>query len=713
LAFHIRLAKVAHMTNQFNQNRLAEATSPYLQQHKDNPVHWQPWEASVFDEARRRQVPVLLSVGYAACHWCHVMAHESFEDDEVAALMNAHYVCIKLDREERPDLDDIYMTALSMMGEQGGWPLTMFLDAQARPFWGGTYFPKLPQYGRPGFLQILQELSRLYTQEPERIAKNAQALADGLTTRARADARGDMPADLPNRAAQNLLQHIDLELGGLSGAPKFPQPFLYQFLGQQAQLHGDGALHEAVRFSLSKICAGGLYDHIGGGFARYSVDAQWLVPHFEKMLYDNGLLLQLMCWVYRQQPDLLLARRISDTIAWLQNEMQVEGGAFAASLDADTEGEEGLFYVWSKTEIEDLLGDQAPAFLAAYDITQDGNFEGRNIPNRLHVTQSQKDDQPDGQESEVAFDAARAILLKARNQRVRPGRDDKVLADWNAMAIIGLADAAALFDRADWAALAVTAFDGMRQALATADGGLAHSARNSRQLDLCLASDLAFAASAACSLAELTGDAGYVASAEGWMAILEAGYKDPERGGYFANPADTPGLLVRNRPAQDNASPSANAAALEALAKLAGLTGKPAYRQRAQNLFVSLSGLLANQYPSMTSFLLAKMGLDYGVSIVLIASSNTDLGADLNAEFTALKRAAIQHPILGKQVFHLSADQALPDDHPAHAKTALGGAATAYICPGLTCLEPVQTADALRAALDGLIQQRQASLSPL
>ncbi|MDC0148712.1 thioredoxin domain-containing protein [Alphaproteobacteria bacterium] len=692
------------MTNQFNQNRLADATSPYLQQHKDNPVHWQPWEAAVFDEARRRNVPVLLSVGYAACHWCHVMAHESFEDEGVAALMNAHYVCIKLDREERPDLDDIYMTALSMMGQQGGWPLTMFLDAEARPFWGGTYFPKLPQYGRPGFMQILQELSRLYTQEPERIAKNAQTLADGLTTRARADARGDMPADLPTRAAQSLLLHIDLELGGLSGAPKFPQPFLYQFLGQQAQLHGDAALSEAVRISVSKMCAGGLYDHVGGGFARYSVDAQWLVPHFEKMLYDNALMLQLMCWVYSQRPDPVLARRISDTVTWLKDEMQLEGGAFAASLDADTEGEEGLFYVWSKSEIDDLLGDQASAFLAAYNVTQDGNFEGRNIPNRLHVA--------DDFESEVELDAARAILLKARNQRVRPGRDDKVLADWNAMAIIGLSDAAALFDRADWAALAVTAFDGMRQALSTPEGGLVHSARNGRQLDLSLASDLALGASAACKLAERTGDMTYLATAEGWMAILEAGYKDPERGGYFANQADTPGLLVRNRPAQDNASPSANAAALDALAQLAGLTGKPAYRQRAQNLFIALSGMLAKQYPSMTSFLLAKMNLDHGVSIVLIAGQAGDQG-EQDADFVALRRAAIEHPILGKQVYTVHPGQELPLDHPAHAKTALNGAATAYICPGLTCLEPVQTADALRAALDGLIQQRQASLSSL
>ncbi len=691
------------MTNQFNQNRLAEATSPYLQQHKDNPVHWQPWEQAVFDEARRRNVPVLLSVGYAACHWCHVMAHESFEDDEVAALMNAHYVCIKLDREERPDLDDIYMTALSMMGEQGGWPLTMFLDAEARPFWGGTYFPKLPHYGRPGFMQILQELSRLYTQEPARIAKNAQTLADGLSARARADARGDMPADLPRRAAQSMSAHIDRSLGGLAGAPKFPQPFLYQFLAAQAQLLGDDDITEAVRFSLSRMCAGGLYDHIGGGFARYSVDAEWLVPHFEKMLYDNALLIQLMCDVYRQQPDPIIARRIADTIDWLARDMQLDGGAFAASLDADTGGEEGRFYVWSKAEISTHLGAAAEAFCAAYGISEGGNFEGHNIANRLHITRG-----PDGEaDDEADFDAARATLLAIRHQRVRPGRDDKILADWNAMAIAALCDAAALFDRPDWAALAETAFAAMRAALDTAEGGLAHSARNGQRLDLTLAGDLAFGASAACGLATLTGNLDYLAVAEGWAAHLQAGFIDTARGAYFANQADTEGLLVRNRPAQDNAAPSANAAAVMALGQLAALTGQQSYRQRAEAAFVALSGLLAKQYPSMTSLLLGKLTLDHSVGIIILAGA----AGQEDADFVALKRAAQEHRIFAKYVTCLHPDQRLPESHPAHGKTALDGAPTAYVCPGTTCLAPIQSAASLSATLDDLIKQRQNSLS--
>ncbi len=695
------------MTQQFNQNRLAQATSPYLQQHKDNPVHWQPWEAAVFEEARRRNVPVLLSVGYAACHWCHVMAHESFEDDDVAALMNAHYVCIKLDREERPDLDDIYMTALSMMGEQGGWPLTMFLDADARPFWGGTYFPKNPQYGRPGFMQILQELSRLYTEEPERIGKNAQTLADGLSVRAKADARGDMPADLPTRAARSLSAHIDNELGGLSGAPKFPQPFLYGFLAKQAQLLGDSAISEAVHFSVERMCAGGLYDHIGGGFARYSVDAEWLVPHFEKMLYDNALLLQLMCQLYRERPSPLLAARIADTIGWVDAEMRLENGALAASLDADTEGEEGLFYVWTPDEIKHVLGGEdglATRFIDAYGITEAGNFEGRNIPNRLHAKPEDNAEQRD----EAALAQARAMLLAHRNQRTKPGRDDKTLADWNGMAIAAIAEAAALFDRDDWRTLAVTAFDAMRDTLATPEGGLAHSARDGQQLDLTLASDLAFASLAACQLAELTGAADYIVAAEAWMALVEAGYKDAQRGGYFANRADTEGVLVRNRPAQDNAAPSANAAILSALSQLTRLTGKPAYQQRGQALFASLSGLLANQYPSMTSLLQAKSDSDYPLSIIIASPHPADAEGDAA---NALRRAAASHPIIGKSVLLVGSDASLASDHPAFGKQPIGGQTTAYVCPGQICLNPVTTPDALVAMLDDLVRERQNSLN--
>jgi len=691
------LANLPHMTDKgnasderFSRNRLADATSPYLLQHKDNPVHWQPWEDAVFAEARRRNVPVLLSIGYAACHWCHVMAHESFEDDEVAALMNAHFVCIKLDREERPDLDEIYMSALAMMGEQGGWPLTMCLNAEGAPFWGGTYFPKNPQYGRPGFMQILTELSRVWRETPEKITTNTNALTKALKAKATADARGDMPAELPRRAAQSLAAHIDKDKGGLSGAPKFPQPFLYKFLWQQAQLMDDKEIHQAVLVSAGRICQGGIYDHLGGGFARYSVDADWLVPHFEKMLYDNALLIDLLCDLYRHTRAPLFAARISETIDWLAREMVTPEGAFAASLDADTQGEEGKFYVWDKSEIDALLGEEAEAFCAAYAISADGNFEGKNIPNLLH--------QGDG--ALAQFDAARATLLAARNTRVAPGRDDKILADWNAMMVAALAEAARVLQRPDWLQLASQGYRAARQALTAADGTVCHAARDGRRLGVSLSADYAFMGQAAAALYQASGDADYLADATADATALHDGFLDGARGGYLTNRAGQTGVLVNNRPAQDNAQPAANAAALALFQKLTSLTGDTSWRDKAEAAFNALAGHLAQSYPSMTALLSARLVIDHALSIIIIGEDD---------EVTAgLAQAAIMHPVFAREVVVLRPGADLPPGHPAHGKGLQEGRPAAYICPDRTCLAPLTEADAVTQALDALVSQRHA-----
>ena len=672
----------------FSSNRLAEATSPYLLQHKDNPVHWQPWEASVFDEARRRNVPVLLSIGYAACHWCHVMAHESFEDDEVAALMNANFVCIKLDREERPDLDEIYMSALSMMGEQGGWPLTICLDAEGAPFWGGTYFPKTPQYGRPGFMQILAEISRIWTEAPDKIKANTKALTQSLRAKAAADARGDMPADLPQRAARTLVEHIDRAKGGLAGAPKFPQPFLYKFIWQQAQLSGDAEMRAAVLVTARKICQGGIYDHLRGGFARYSVDADWLVPHFEKMLYDNALLIDLLSLLYRDTKEPLFAARIAETIGWLEAEMITDEGAFASSLDADTEGEEGRFYVWDKAEVEALLGADAGAFCAAYDITETGNFEGHAIPHLLAA----------GDTTQSTLDKARATLLAARNQRPRPGRDDKILADWNAMMVTALTQASQIFDRPDWLKLAETAFAAARHALTDADGQLFHAARGGRRLAISLAGDYGFMGQAAAALYAATGTADYCALAEADAHHLHAYFADGDRGGYFSNRTDEAGLLVNNRPVQDNAQPSANAAALGLFAELASMTGKGTWEAKAADGFHALAGHLAQNYASMTGLLLAHNARHYSLSIIIIGDG---------APGKQLADAAHAHPIFHRHIMLLPTHATPPQGHPAHGKQAIDGIATAYICPGQSCLPPITEAAALSQALDALVAQRQ------
>jgi uncharacterized protein YyaL (SSP411 family) len=708
-------AKVAQMTDQFNQNRLGAATSPYLRQHMANPVHWQPWEQAVFDEARRRNVPVLLSVGYAACHWCHVMAHESFEDDEVAALMNAHYVCIKLDREERPDLDDIYMTALSMMGEQGGWPLTMFLDPDGAPFWGGTYFPKTPQYGRPGFMQILQELSRVYAEAPEKIARNCKALGERLRARAAEEAHGDLPPDLAARAARSLNAHIDMAQGGLGAAPKFPQPFLYRFLWQQAQLANDDALRAGVLVTADNICQGGLYDHLAGGFARYSVDAAWLVPHFEKMLYDNAQLIDLLTRLWRTTKNPIYAARIAASIDWLASEMQLPEGGFAASLDADSEGAEGTFYIWTPEEIENVLGDKTAVFSAAYGVTPDGNFENRNILNRLHaLTAEDAKGVEETHEVEEKLTDARAALLDRRNTRPRPERDDKMLADWNAMTITALAHAAQTFRNTGWRDLAIRAFAALERDLGeTANGKptgrLVHSARRVddtvHQLDVCLAADLAHAAEAALALYQSTGADAYLHKAIGWMGSLESAYADTQRGGYFENDDNTPGLLVRNRNVQDNAMPATNAVALRVFAALAQFTGDAGFARRADAIRDALAGMVVKNYPSMTGLLDAATASQHPANLVIRTLPD-------DADAGALVLAATQHPIVDVLIVELPPGAELPSDHPARDKEIVDGRATAYLCPGQQCLPPVHEAEKLTAYLDDLMSRRQNAHAP-
>ena len=365
------------------RNRLGEAISPYLLQHSENPVHWQPWDETALAEARACDKPILLSVGYAACHWCHVMAHESFENPAIAALMNEHFINIKVDREERPDLDQLYQHALALLGQHGGWPLTMFLTPVGEPFWGGTYFPPESRYGRPGFPEVLETVARIWRDDRDRVTSNTTALKDALARLATPARSQDLSPAFVTETAQRLIQAFDTIHGGFAGAPKFPQAPVLRLLWRQGLVRGDQAIRQAVLHTLANICQGGIYDHLGGGFARYSVDALWLVPHFEKMLYDNAQLIALLSDAWADTHDPLFAARVVETVGWLEREMLVED-AFASSLDADSEGEEGKFYVWDAAEIDRLLGRDAPAFRLAYGVTDTGNWEGKSILNRLH-----------------------------------------------------------------------------------------------------------------------------------------------------------------------------------------------------------------------------------------------------------------------------------------------------------------------------------------
>ncbi len=401
--------------NTSHTNRLAREVSPYLLQHQHNPVDWWPWGPDALAEAKRSDRPILLSVGYAACHWCHVMAHESFEDEATARVMNDLFVNIKVDREERPDIDQIYMNALHLLGEQGGWPLTMFLSSDGEPVWGGTYFPKESRYGRPAFTDVLKELSRLFRDEPDRIAQNRNALMDKLSAAARPENKVVIGVPELDQAAASLARQMDPVNGGLRGAPKFPQCQMLEYLWRAGLRRNDQRFFDVVERTLTRICEGGIYDHLGGGFSRYSVDAKWLVPHFEKMLYDNAQLIELLALAYERTGKELFRTRAQETVGWLDREMITAEGAFSASLDADSEGEEGKFYVWSLAEVQQILGPDNAAFFAEhYDVTAEGNFEGHNILNRLK-------DLPRSIDDEARLSVLRPILQRDREKRIRPG----------------------------------------------------------------------------------------------------------------------------------------------------------------------------------------------------------------------------------------------------------------------------------------------------
>jgi len=672
------------------RNRLAETASPYLLQHRDNPVHWQPWDAAALAEAKAQDKPILLSVGYAACHWCHVMAHESFEDATIAALMNAHFVSIKVDREERPDLDQIYQHALALLGQHGGWPLTMFLTPAGEPFWGGTYFPPESRYGRPGFPEVLETVARIWREDRARVVDNTTALKDALSRLATPARPEALSPAVVAETARRLSQAFDTVHGGFAGAPKFPQAPVLHLLWRQALATDAGAIRQAVLHTLVNICQGGIYDHLGGGFARYSVDALWLVPHFEKMLYDNAQLIALLSDAAADTKDPLFAARVAETVGWLEREMLVED-AFASSLDADSEGEEGKYYVWDAAEIDRLLGPDAAAFRLAYGVTDGGNWESRTILNRLHQAGL------GAPEEEAALRASAGVLLAARGGRVRPGRDDKVLADWNGLTIGALARASAVFGRPDWLARAEAAFACVCRNMADGDR-LAHSWRGGRRLELAFLDDYAQMAAAALSLFEHTAKPDYLERAVAWIARLDADYLDAA-GGYFQAPAQAEDLLVRPKNAQDGPTPAANGTLVAVLARLFALTGEDGYRVRAEQLVEVFSGE-ARRNPAVHCALLAGYALlARPVQVVIV-------GAADDPRFAELRRVALAAAVPDLIVLAAPAGD-LPDQHPAAGKGPVDGRPTAYVCPGRTCLPPVTTPDQLADLL------RPAALRPL
>ena len=667
-------------------NRLARETSPYLLQHKDNPVDWWAWGPEALAEAKRTAKPILLSVGYAACHWCHVMAHESFEDAATARVMNELFVNIKVDREERPDIDQIYMAALHHLGEHGGWPLTMFLTPGGEPIWGGTYFPNTSRYGKPAFVDVLREIARLFRDEPGKIETNRVALMERLVAKA-----GDAgavtlgPAQLDN-AARQLGGIIDQVNGGTRGAPKFPQAALFELLWRAGLRTGEARYFAAVDITLHHICEGGIYDHLGGGFSRYSVDERWLVPHFEKMLYDNAQLLELLAIAHQRTGKALYRQRADETVAWLEREMTTAEGAFSASLDADSEGEEGKFYVWSYDEVIGALGIEDGEFFARhYDVTPAGNFEGHNILNRLKPFERSEADA-------TRLAGLRDKLLAVRAARVRPGLDDKVLADWNGLMIAALVNASLLFEEPSWREIAARAFDFIARSM-TRDDRLGHSWRQGQLKFPGLASDFAAMIRAALALYEATGQRSYLDQALAWQRALDRDYADPAGGTYYLTAADAEGLVIRPASTADEATPNHNAVAAQNLIRLAVLSGDDRWRDKADRLIATVA-------PQAVDNLYMHMALLNAVDLRLRGAEIVVTGEGERAQ--ALLSAARARPALDRIVLHARSAAALPAGHPARAKIAAAAEAAAFVCVGETCSLPVTDAAGLIGAIDAV-----------
>jgi uncharacterized protein len=672
-----------------DRNRLDEETSPYLLQHKDNPVHWQAWGEETLAAAKAEDKPILLSIGYAACHWCHVMAHESFENPAIAALMNDLYINIKVDREERPDLDAIYQHALALLGEQGGWPLTMFLSPEGEPFWGGTYFPPEPRWGRPGLGQVLEGVARTYRSERDKVTKNVVALRAALAKLGQPEAGEGVDPALFDRIAERLLREVDPLNGGIGTAPKFPQCGIFELLWRGWKRTRQAPYRDAVLRTLTTICQGGIYDHLGGGFARYSVDARWLAPHFEKMLYDNAELIDLLTLVWQEVRDPLYAQRVAETIGWLEREMITSGGGFSSSLDADSEHEEGKFYVWSAEEIEAVLGGGAPLFKEFYDVTPGGNWEEHNILNRLRHPELMD------AETETLLARCREKLFAVRAPRVRPGLDDKVLADWNGLTIAALAQAGLVFERGDWLALAERAFAFVETGMAAPDGRLFHSWRGGEARHPASVDDYANLCRAALALHEGTQDARYLGAAQDWIAVLDRHYWDGEGGGYFFAADDTPGLIARAKTASDAAVPAGNGTLVGVLTRLAILTGDEAYRVRAEMVIRAFAGEVArNFFPLATLINNAELA-QKPVQIVLV-------GEEGDPALAALHRTVYAVSLPRRVVQMIAPSAALPAGHPAFGKTLVEGRPTAYVCEGPVCSLPIVASQQLVDALTNL-----------
>jgi uncharacterized protein YyaL (SSP411 family) len=639
-------------------NRLAQETSPYLLQHKDNPVDWYPWGPEALERAQAEEKPLLVSIGYSACHWCHVMEHESFEDDQTAAEMNERFVCIKVDREERPDVDAIYMEACQAMTGQGGWPLNVFITPDQVPFYAGTYFPPEPRYGMPSWRQVLAAIDEAWRERRQEIEEGAGRIVPRLGGGALLNPSEDeIDPGLLDIAVEHLRASFDPVNGGFGGAPKFPPASAIEFLLRR----GDTEMSSQT---LRAMASGGIYDQIGGGFARYSVDAHWIVPHFEKMLYDNALLARAYLHGWQVIGAGLFERVCRETLDWALLEMRAPEGGFYSALDADSEGVEGKFYVWTPDEFRQVLGPDADAAIERFGITDQGNFEGKNIP----VRASADDPPPD-------IHALRQRLYDARAKRVWPGLDDKRLTAWNALMISALAEAGAALGEPRYLAAARDCGDFVLSTMRDGDGRLLRTFKDGRAHLNAYLEDHAFLVEALITLYESTFEPRWFAAARELADQMIARFADDERGGFFETSSDHEKLVARRKDLEDNPIPAGNSSAAYGLLRLAALTGEHEYERRAEGVLRLLQEL-APQHPQAFAHLL--QALDFRLAQTKeVALAGKDTGA-------------LEQVVRSRFRPHIVLAGGEPDGVPLmEGRTPVDGRAAAYVCEQFSCRAPV------------------------
>jgi uncharacterized protein len=665
-------------------NRLARETSPYLLQHKENPVDWYPWGEEALERARSEGKPILLSIGYSACHWCHVMERESFEDPETAAYMNAHFVCVKVDREERPDVDAIYMEAVQGMTGHGGWPLTAFLDPEGVPFYGGTYFPPESRQGMPSFKMVMEAIVDAWSQRREEIQAAAPRTREALGTIGRIQPSKELLSDaILDGAVRSLRKQADMRHGGFGGAPKFPPASALELLLARG-------VTDVGEVTLDAMACGGIYDQVGGGFARYSVDATWLVPHFEKMLYDNALLARAYLHGWQVLGHDRYRRVCEETLQWGLREMRGPEGGFQSALDADSEGEEGRFYVWTPEEIREALkaeglADRTEAVLSYYGVTETGNFEGRNI---LHLPGGPGDDPPQGLEE------ARRALYKHRSRRAWPGRDDKRLTSWNALMISALAEAGAVLPCRDYLEAAIACAEFVWSELRDGEGRLLRSYKDGEARLNAYLEDHAYLVEALLTLYEATFDVRWFDAARETADRMIDLYLDPERGGFFTTSHDHEELIARRKDVDDHPIPSGNSSAAYGLLRLAALTGERDYERHAVGV-LRLLHRVATRQPQALAHLLQALAFHLSpVREVALVAPVDGAPSDAVSDLARVVRSAYRpHIVLAGGQEGTERPELMRERHP------VGGKAAAYVCENFTCRAPVTEPEELETAL--------------